>query len=277
MKLDLTGLRITLGDVVIRCTENGSVDMPTLPFTVDHIDSYVRRFVSRSQPLVLLLDEHSSREGIEWVRKPEQLNIILVILPAHTTHFLQPCDWDINKTFQTHIRRTRHDLLKLASTNVHSVAFKLMLAVAAHKQVTRDDVRSSFHKTGLSPMDFRFCQTFARIDDRLQSRIHAKINRVNHTGPSQASRTTKVRHVDSETIEDLRNILDSGDSPTTVLAEIHGVLNEHCTVLDVLKCVRPPPVAKMPDLTKRVLACSALAERLTVAKMLARRRTVEEA
>ena len=87
------------GDVVIRCTENRSVDMPTLPFIADHIDSYVRRFVPRSQPIVLLLDGHSSRKGIEWVRKAEQLNIILVLLPAHTTHFLQPCDSDINKTF----------------------------------------------------------------------------------------------------------------------------------------------------------------------------------
>ena len=251
--------------------------MPTLLFIVDHIDSYVRRFVPRSQPIVLLLDGHSSRTGIEWVRKAEQLNIILGILPAHTTHFLQPCDSDINKTFQTHIRRTRDHLLKLASTNVHSVAFKLKLAVAAHKRVSSVDVRSSFHKTGLWPLDFCFCQKFARIDDRLQSRMHAKIDRVNNTGPSHAARTTKVRHVDSETIEDLRNIFDSGDSPTAVLAEIQGVLNERCTVLDVLKSVRPPPVAKMPGLTKRVLACGAPSERLTVAKMLARRRTVEGA
>ena len=158
-----------------------------------------------------------------------------------------------------------------------SVAFKLKLAVAAHKRVSSDDVRSSFHKTGLWLMDFRFCQKFARIGDSLQSRMDAKIDRVNNTGPSQAARTTKVRHVDSETIEDLRNIFDSGDSPTAVLAEIQGVLNEQCTVLDVLKSVRPPPVAKMPGLTKKVLACGARAERLTVARMLARRRTVEEA
>ena len=136
----LTNTEWLSGDVVIRCTENDSVDQATLPFIIDHIDMFARKFVPREQPVVRLLDEHSSRERFEWLRTPERLNITFVLLPAHITHFLHPCDSYIKKTFQKHLRRKTEVLLKIAKTNVHFVAFKLNLAVAAHHHISNDDL-----------------------------------------------------------------------------------------------------------------------------------------
>ena len=150
------------GDCVIPCTENGSVDKNTMPFVVEHINRYIRQFVRRHQPIVLLLDGHSSRKGTDWVQYGEGHNIVLVLLPAITKHFLQPCDNSINKTFQRTVRATRDALLKMAQTNVHAVSFKLKLAVAAHAAISEDVVRNAFIETEIWPVDYRFLKLFQR-------------------------------------------------------------------------------------------------------------------
>lgn len=62
-----------------------------LTYMKDHFLKYVAR-PDKDQPLWLIMDGHASHctiEAIEWAR---QNNIILFILPPHTSHALQPLD-----------------------------------------------------------------------------------------------------------------------------------------------------------------------------------------
>ncbi len=46
----------------------------------------------RERPVVLILDNHDSHVTLPLVEVARANNIVLVGLPAHTTHFLQPLD-----------------------------------------------------------------------------------------------------------------------------------------------------------------------------------------
>lgn len=74
-------------DMVVRCTENVSVEMETMPFLIQHIDRYVRQFLSREKALVLFLDGHTSIKCMQWIEESVQRNIEVIVLPANTTHF----------------------------------------------------------------------------------------------------------------------------------------------------------------------------------------------
>ena len=110
-------------DCIIRCTETMYVDKNTMPFLAEHINRNIRQSVPHHQPVVLPLDGHSSRKGIDWVQYGKRRNIVVVLLPTSTTHFLQSCDNAIIKTFQGTVRATRDAQLKIAQTNVHAMSF----------------------------------------------------------------------------------------------------------------------------------------------------------
>ena len=84
-------------DCVMGCTENGSIDMATMPHLIDHVNKFALKSVSSDKAVVLFRDGHSSWRGIEWLEKSKAGNIEIINFPANTTHFLQPCDKIFNK------------------------------------------------------------------------------------------------------------------------------------------------------------------------------------
>lgn len=88
------------------------------------------------KPIIPFLDHHASRNGVVWIDYAKEGKIMAILLPANTTHIMQPCDNKIDKSFQTAVRNTRDEVLAMASTNLHDKSFKLKLAAAAHAAVT---------------------------------------------------------------------------------------------------------------------------------------------
>lgn len=58
------------------------------------------------------------------------------------------------------MRAIGNDLLNVAQTNVHSMRFKLKVAVAAHDTIPEDIIRSAFIETEIWPVDYRFLNQF---------------------------------------------------------------------------------------------------------------------
>ncbi|MES9880234.1 MAG: hypothetical protein ABW185_05060 [Sedimenticola sp.] len=46
----------------------------------------------RERPVVLILDNHDSHVTLPLVETAKENNVVIVGLPGHTTHFLQPLD-----------------------------------------------------------------------------------------------------------------------------------------------------------------------------------------
>ena len=79
-------------ETALHVTKCGSVDRNIIVKIAKHINRHVRKTIDSGKHVVLLVDGHSSRDGVEWLEVCEKLNIVVVRLPANTTHILQPCD-----------------------------------------------------------------------------------------------------------------------------------------------------------------------------------------
>lgn len=225
--------------------------------------------------IVLFLDGHASRNGLKWIEEAQKCNIEIILLPANTTHFLQPCDNDLNKTFQRVIRETRDALLKMATTNVHAMGFKLKLAVAGHAGVTPDVVRKSFVNTGIWPMDYRFAERLRDKAVKDEMVLEKKCDRITSGGVSSAVASARMRKNDVEIYGDLKKALDEGKDCLSTIRHIERILEEHETVSSILKGIKPPPKARNHGSRRGVLGCGAPAQCLTVGDLIARRKQAE--
>jgi hypothetical protein len=93
---------------------------------------------------LLLLDGHNSHCSYEFVDFCEKHQIVLLCLPSHTTHRLQPCDigvfgplascWkaEVNEASQQHLAIMKYNFLEI---------------------YTQTTIQSAFRKTGIHPFD----------------------------------------------------------------------------------------------------------------------------
>lgn len=144
------------------------MEMDVMPTFIEHHHGnpydkgFVRRTVNASLHFVWCLDGHSSRNGMEWLDLSIDYKCDFVQSPANSSHFLQPCDTAVNKTFQRTVRTTRDELCSMTLTDTRSMQGKLMVGVTGHKFITKRDIRTSFHVTGLFSTDFVFAERWKR-------------------------------------------------------------------------------------------------------------------
>ena len=69
-----------------------------------------RELLQEKSPILLILDGHTSRLSVDGIRLCIQFNIILLILPSHTSHITQPLDCSPNgslkNSFAIHASKT---------------------------------------------------------------------------------------------------------------------------------------------------------------------------
>ena len=85
----------------VTTTPRGSLDSAGFIRWLRHFSDAVSIAVQR--PLILVYDGYSSYFNGEIVREAVQVKIILVLLPANTTHLLQPLDAAVFKPFKASI------------------------------------------------------------------------------------------------------------------------------------------------------------------------------
>ena len=123
---------------------------------ISHIQKHFRIKVPSHKNLCLLLDGHSSRNGIKWLKAAKSANIVVVQAPNNTSHFLQPNKDAVNWNFKRAIKATHKFLLSKQLLSCSSVGMKLWLGVAGYRSITQDIAQRAWFNTGLWPMDFRF-------------------------------------------------------------------------------------------------------------------------
>ena len=78
----------------------------------DYLPEMIRRreLLQEKSPILLILDGHTSRLSVDVIRFCKQFNIILLILPSHTSHITQPLDCSPNgslkNSFAIHASKT---------------------------------------------------------------------------------------------------------------------------------------------------------------------------
>ena len=100
----------------------------------------------------IIAEGHNSHTTYRFCSFAEKHNIIVLCLPSHTTHCLQPCDvgafGPLNSTWKSEVNKVSSEWIPIWKTNL--LAY---YARARTKAFTPETIRSAFRKTGIHPFN----------------------------------------------------------------------------------------------------------------------------
>jgi DDE superfamily endonuclease len=103
---------------------------------------------------LLIVDGHSSYVNMEFITMCDRLKILLMILPPHSTHRLQPldvgCFLPLSTCYSTELNKVMEKSRGLVSFTKRM--FWATFKAAWDKAMSRDNIISAFAKTGIWPL-----------------------------------------------------------------------------------------------------------------------------
>lgn len=229
--------------------EGGSMEGKMLPMVITHVDNYARKHLKPDEKYVLTVDEHVSSNGCERPEVVRALNMEVVQVPARASHFLQPCEQNINKSFKRGIREARDELDQYGLACRATVRMILMVGVMSWRKLTEDDARKSFQICGLWPMDFRFLSWARKETDDEGKVTNVPTKDVNvpdlddsneaaENGDDNSDGMDPKRETDSEVLSNVKEILREGGDACTVLNKVALCVNASGGLVDILQKLR---------------------------------------
>lgn len=101
---------------------------------------------------LLILDGHNSHTTYRFCSFAEKHKIIVLCLPSHTTHRLQPCDvgcfGPLASTWKSEVNKASSEWIPIRKNNLLAYYSK-----ARVKALTQSTIRSAFRKTGIWPIN----------------------------------------------------------------------------------------------------------------------------
>lgn len=244
-------------DSVILMSKKGSMEKDLIRHAVGHLNKFVRQVVPQEKPYCLTLDGHSSRGGIDWLKYCNDVGCEVVQSPSDTSHFLQPCDRRVNKTFKRAIRDARDALCAESFIDLTSVQISLVLGVIGFHAISPQCIKDSFYDCGLWPMDYRFMKRFEHENKKKETR-ESRVGNAENCGPDTRLGSVKKRKADSETWNFIKSVALSSSCPTSGLQKIEKELRENSTVNKILMNITNPRMATPKNEKKSSTGKSAL-------------------
>ncbi|XP_053374341.1 uncharacterized protein LOC128546943 [Mercenaria mercenaria] len=118
-----------------------------------HFIPYVRPTQASSQPILLIYDGHSSHKTPQLISWAKEQGLILFVLPAHSSHLLQPLDVSIFGPFKNYYYSEcstymhQHLGQTITKYEICSIACRAYL-----KAMTPLNIQAGFRKTGIYPL-----------------------------------------------------------------------------------------------------------------------------
>jgi DDE superfamily endonuclease len=101
----------------------------------------------------LILDGHGSHIAPEFQDFCEQYRIVLLCLPAHTSHMLQPLDIAVFSPLKHYFRRTVEKRLRAGALKFPKTEFLETYQVIRPQAITEKNIKSGFRKASLVPFN----------------------------------------------------------------------------------------------------------------------------
>ena len=118
----------------------------------DHFLPHVRRGNDDEQPILLLYDDHSSYVSPQLIEWANSNNLILFVLPGHTSHLLQPLDVSVFGPFKKYYYNECATYMKSdIGQTITRYEMCEMACKAYLKAMTPNNIISGFKKTGIYP------------------------------------------------------------------------------------------------------------------------------
>ena len=103
-------------------------------------------------PALVMMDNHSSRNKINFQELKEMHNVTFLFLPPNASHLLQPMDLSVNPDFKCRLRKKFH---LVDDEDAFSRKIRLLLTAdnALQWSLNKDCVKTGFRKAGLVPFN----------------------------------------------------------------------------------------------------------------------------
>ena len=126
-------------------------------FVPNLIQNYRDNLGEHDKPIYMLADCHSSRYDVEFIKKMRELNVNILLFPAHATHIFQPVDVGIARAVKSgkpKPQRARNSDSSLVTRpfvkEIEILKFRLAKLRTA---TTVPKIQNSFRQAGLVPFD----------------------------------------------------------------------------------------------------------------------------
>ena len=121
---------------------------------LDYLKHHFKLYVpGQNDKILLLLDGHKSHVSLPVIEWAQDNNIIIHVLPAHTSHFLQPMDVGIYGPLQKMYDSLCHKKTRTTSTVIMKEDVCQLACAAYMKSATPENLISAFKKTGIFPLN----------------------------------------------------------------------------------------------------------------------------
>ncbi|CAC5414122.1 unnamed protein product [Mytilus coruscus] len=120
-------------------------------YLTDHFLKYVPG--RNNDNILLLLDGHKSHVAVDIIEWAQQHHIIIHVLPAHTSHILQPLDVGCYGPLQRIYDNECHKTMRQNSSVITRYNICELACKAYQKALSPENLQSAFRKTGIFPLD----------------------------------------------------------------------------------------------------------------------------
>jgi hypothetical protein len=100
---------------------------------------------------LLICDGHNSHITAEWIAHCMENNILLMILPPHTSHLTQPLDVGVFGALKKQMAVEIEPLVRTGIARIQKVEWLTAFVIAHDKAVSAKNILSGFRGTGIHP------------------------------------------------------------------------------------------------------------------------------
>lgn len=120
------------------------------------------------RPQLLVMESHGSHETLGLLEEAARIDILILALPPHTSHHLQPLDKSVVGPFSHCYDRACSDFLAAHPDHlINKVTWPRIFRQAWEQGVTSNNIKSGFRATGIWPIDPSAVPEWAYLPFRL--------------------------------------------------------------------------------------------------------------
>ena len=191
-------------------------------FLKDHFIPYARPSSSENQPILIIYDGHASHKSPHIINWAKQHNLVLFVLPAHTSHILQPLDVSVFGPFKNFYYSECSIFMQ---KNIGRVITKYdMCAIACRaflKAMSPHNIQAGFRKTGIFPFnkDTVKGEQLYPCENFREERPLEKVNAVK-AGKEAVSEFLRIK--EERKLAEVRVVCDCGKKKTSKTVSASG-------------------------------------------------------
>jgi hypothetical protein len=136
----------------IAVTENGWTTNERGLKWIQHFNHHTSSRTKGSHRL-LILDGHESHHSVEFELYAKENNIVILYMPPHSSHRLQPLDVGCFGPLKAAYSRQIEGLMKVQITHISKVEFFYAFYAAFQKAIIVSNIQGGFRGAGIVPLD----------------------------------------------------------------------------------------------------------------------------